>query len=126
MRLNIDCVRNILLVIEDQPLGHYLSGAELVEKLPTYSPDDVTYCCIKLHEAGFLSVIHASTLTRSYPQIVEIRDISYQGHQFLENIRKEETWTKVKGAGSKVGSFSLDVLKEIAKQFVLSEIRTLF
>ena len=37
------------------------------------------------------------------------------GHRFLENIRSDTNWEKVKSVAKKAGSFSADVIIEIAK-----------
>ena len=122
MKLNVDCCRSILLAVEEQELGQYFTGPMLFNKLSNYSPEDITYCCVKLDEAGLLDVLTTHTLSSRFPEVMEVKDITYYGHQFLENIHKEESWSKVKITASKVGSFSLEVLKEIAKQVALSEI----
>ena len=115
MMLNPDCVRTILLEVEKTKIGDRLKLHNLCEQLPEYEKDDLWYTCLKLQEAGFLHVITTTTLGSPMPVIIEIKDISYQGHEFLNSIRADANWGKVKDVAKKAGVFSLKMLGEIAQ-----------
>ena len=40
MKLNIDCVRDVLLLIEEQPFNTELGIKSISERLPNYSVDE--------------------------------------------------------------------------------------
>lgn len=131
MKLDMDCVRDILLCIEsntglhqkcyflDVPqmesvtsvIGDSLLPVPEYQKslMETYSNDvlfyHVRYCC----RAGL------AEFDKNPPtyQIV-ISDLSVSGHEFINNIRDPKVWKNLKTAGSSVGSVGLDVLKQVA------------
>lgn len=41
--------------------------------------------------------------------------ITYEGHQFLESVRKDENWRKTKEVCGKVGNFTLQAIKTVAE-----------
>lgn len=106
MRLNPDCMRDILLVAEDHlPLNDSLPMTDLISLLPNYSEDELTYTCLKLKEGGFLKIFDIP-VNRGFI-VNEIQQLTYEGHQFLENIRDQSTWNKVKQKLPLLGSSSL-------------------
>ena len=123
LKLNKDCVRSILLAVEDKELGMQLTLDQLKEQLPDYSLDDVHYCCLMLKEAELLDILTYNTLGSTIPQICRINELTYYGHEFLDDIRPDSTWNKVKDVASKTGASSLRALKEIAISTVTSIIQ---
>nr|WP_242824480.1 DUF2513 domain-containing protein [Clostridium sp. MD294] len=93
--------------------GKDLTVPELQEKIPNYSEDELQYHCIKLVEGNFLD---ASTIEylRSPKRIFRINDLTYEGHQFLANIRSDTTWNKTKEVAKNIGIDSLQAIKDIA------------
>jgi hypothetical protein len=55
-KLNIECIRDIMLALEDKPYKETYDVSTLHEHLPQYSNDELEYCCYKLYEAGFLEL----------------------------------------------------------------------
>ncbi|MBG9981861.1 DUF2513 domain-containing protein [Aerococcaceae bacterium DSM 111020] len=48
-----------------------------------------------------------------------IKDITYVGHEFLNNIRDAKIWSKTKSTVNKFSSVSLDVLATVANKLIL-------
>lgn len=115
MTFNIDCARDILLAAEKLDFGQTLSLRTLTEQLPNYSSNELSYVCLKLSEAGFLSVVTKKMNANLF--VVRINDISYEGHQFLANIRNDSTWQKIKATALSLGSVSIPVLQEVAANY---------
>ena len=73
MKLNPDCMRDILLVMEDIPYDESLSFSKLSNELTSYNEDALRYSCLKLYEAGFIEVLkretNHGTLTVSYTHL---------------------------------------------------------
>lgn len=122
MKLNIDCMRAILLEVENVSYGKSLPFQSLVSELPNYSTDDISYSVLKLKEAEY---IKASTLNAdNTTMIIAINDITYNGHQFLESIRDNNVWKKTKAIASKIGATSVSAITQIASSVVASIIKS--
>lgn len=119
MKLNPDCMRHILLEIEDTPFQQQISLNHLHSALSKYSQDEIDYALIKLHEAGFINARIDTYLSGAYN--ITIYDISYNGHQFLDNIRSNKVWNTTKKVASDIGSTSVQAITQIATG-VISEI----
>lgn len=126
MQLNSDCVRDTLLAIEEAGFYETLKFNELCEKLPQYNFEDIWYTCLKLKEGGYLDVLTLETLNCPKPQIARIKDITFQGHEFLNSVRGETNWEKTKDIAKKTGAFSLKALSSIAQGVVTAAINSQF
>ena len=51
-----------------------------------------------------------------------IIDITYFGHEFIEQIKDDNNWNKVKDVAKKVGSSSIDILLQIAAGVLTNKI----
>lgn len=122
MKLNNDCIRDILVSVESLDFGESWIITDLSEKLPDYTEDQLEYHCIQLVNAGFLEA-SVYTPLGSPTYIRQINDLTYQGHQFLADIRSEDTWNKTKSIAKSVGSESLHAIKDIAAGIVTSAIQ---
>jgi len=47
-------------------------------------------------------------------------DLTYQGHQFLDEIRSDNVWNKTKETAKSIGSFSVNTLSTIATGVITS------
>ena len=114
MKLDNDCVRAVLLAVENASRGQ-LRLPFLCEQLPQYDEDTLNYTCLKLTEGGFLdSEIH-SVPGETFPVLIWINSMTYQGHEFLDTIRDDTNWGKVKATAKKAGVFSMKALAEISQ-----------
>jgi len=111
MKLDKDLVREILLQVEasTRPLG----WVEL--DFPDRPDEDISYQVQKLNEAGFL---HADELTSSSGYEWKARQLTYEGHEFLDTVRDSEVWRTTKETAKKVGSASVEVLFAIGKSVI--------
>lgn len=92
--------------------GKFISMSNLSE----YDKNESIYTLKKMVEAGYIQA--------TFPNNIDfvIEDITYSGHQFLDNIRDPEIWSKTKVAASKVAGVSLSVIGELASSFVRQSI----
>ena len=51
---------------------------------------------------------------RSPSSVYKIEDLTYEGHQFLADIRSDTTWNKTKETAKNIGTESLHAIKDIA------------
>lgn len=114
MKLNPDCVRDILFVVEEySTYSNDVSEDKLYEKLiPKYSQEEILYHVRQCEHSGlFLKVQH-------YFGGFSIQDLSPYRHQFINDILQDTNWNRTKDIAKNVGSFSLDVLKDISSQVI--------
>ena len=123
MKLNPDCIRDILVATESMEYNSAYTLSKLHEKLPDYSEDELNYHCLQLIDAGFLNAKSINVMGCVTPQLWRIFDLTYSGHQFLADIRSDTTWNKTKEIAKSVGSESLHALKDIAVGVVTSAIQ---
>ena len=112
MKLNPDCIRDILFVVENN--ATYSNDEETIFKELDlkYPREEILYHVRQCEHSGlFLQVVH-------YFGGFSIQDLSPYGHQFINDIRQDNNWSKTKEIAKSVGSFSLDVLKDISSQVI--------
>lgn len=113
MKLNLDCMRDILIEMEKSEYGEPLYPSRIYKALPQYSEDEINYSIVKMKEAGF---IKAATQSRMEYDTVVVRldDITYQGHQFLADVRSDTIWNKTKSILNEIGSTSISSVIQVA------------
>lgn len=111
MRLNPDCVRDILLTVEEHSgVKRFISLPHpTFERLQKYSDSEVLYHIRQCDLAGFLYKVQPFGNDR-----LLIHDLTPKGHEFLADVRKDSIWNKTKETAESVGSSSLSALAQIA------------
>lgn len=122
MKLNLDCVRSILLAVEEKPFNQTYSLNVLCGKIPNFSRDEIHYCCLMLYEAEFLELITFPMIRSNVPGIKSICELTFAGHEFLEGIRPKNQFNKIKEYCQKTGSFSFGFIADISKEFLKDSI----
>lgn len=112
MKLNINCIRDVLLELENFPMGVYCVQS-FQDALSKYETDDVIYSLYKLSEAKYINAITGMTQD-GRPHINAVYDITFQGHEFLANIKPKKNWEKLSSALKQIGSASFEVLSSAA------------
>lgn len=117
MKLDINCVRSVLLATETLDYGEQLLFQEFFKKpqLEGYSEDAVQYTCLKLTEAGYLTA-QVVRYIHHPDRVTKIIDLTYNGHEFLNTIRSDKVWEKISSTAKSAGVFSLKGLVEIGVQ----------
>lgn len=119
LKLNHDCVRDLLLTIEETlPLDAtaLTTGLHQHENLMKYEYDEIVYCIVKLREAGFVETV-GQDLTSRVGRVIKVRGLTYSGHLFLDNIRESTRWRKVKEKASSAGVVALNVMAGLAESY---------
>lgn len=116
MKLNHECVRDLLLYIEENL--NYNDELEVNNlKLNNYSVEELLYTSQKLAEAGYINCDNSIYIDDEYP-IVFINSISYKGHQFLDTVRDNQVWTNTKKVLSFLKSASIEITSETAAKVI--------
>lgn len=116
MKLSHDCVRDLLLAVENNnsrtawiPIERIAEREQLFEK--GYTLDDLEYTAECLSDAGY--IIANITFEGG-----AIQRLTMSGHELLDNIRDPLIWTKAKEISSNLASVSVRTLFELGVQLV--------
>ncbi|EUJ27768.1 Uncharacterised protein [Listeria grayi] len=112
MKLNPDCVKDVLLSIEENVgLEEHLRNINELKLSDLYSDEDITYTLLKLDEANFIHFSHTSGSNSFYS--LSIGNMTYEGHNFLDTVRDPSRWEKVKQKAASVGGVSIPILQQL-------------
>ncbi len=124
MRLNPDCIRDLLFAIEElsDPNSIILSSQLAnLDSLSKYSNDEINYHLQQLNWSGYIvTPIKNKWIDGTFL----VTDLSPLGHEFISDIRKDTNWNKVKSISKEVGTSTLNSLKTIAEEVISSAIKT--
>lgn len=142
MKLNLDCIRQILLCVEENTglrkscffIDSGLEEAETIignspippqdyqtQLLKKYDNDELIYHVAYCVEAGLVSTNQPLGLYQTI-----ITNLTPKGHDFLENVRDNKIWSGVKSIASKVGSRSLESVIQISSNVLTELIKSQF
>ena len=134
MKMDPDCIRDILLQTEERfviiPLPYLNFDTYKMEdpeplpkgKYPHIYQYDMKKLIYHVELAAEMDFIKLNDLKDIY----KIEDLTAQGHLLLADIRNEDVWSKTKDIAKKTGTSSLDALKQIAVNVVSSIITNYF
>lgn len=116
LKLNHDCVRDLLLTIEELdsrtqwvPIEEIADRSNLSRK--GYTLDELSYTAVCLTDRDYIKAeitFEGGTINR----------LTMDGHNFLDNIRDPFVWKETKKAASKLTSVSIGMLSEISIGFI--------
>ncbi len=121
MKINLDCVRDILISIEEYPEPMKLYINDFAKRLPKYGLKEIYYCCLRLYEGGYINSNSEGFINSEY-HTTTIGDLTFFGHEFLANIKNDTIWNKVKNVAFKVGSYSFDAITKISAGIIDKDI----
>lgn len=113
MKLDHECVREILLHLEDNLGLDYMHANEI--ELKDYPQDVINYSVMRLIEADYLI---ADIESADDEVDITISTITWKGHEFLDTVRDKEVWKKTKGFLSKFASVSLQFTEKVAADVI--------
>ncbi len=114
MILKHDCVRDTMLYLEENlTLDNIITTSAI--KINKYDIDDIIYTIKMLNDAGY---INAKYCGYDNKPIYSISSLTWDGHQFLDNIRDNDIWKETKSKVSKITSVSLPIIQQVAAQLI--------
>lgn len=105
MKLNPDCVRDVLLALEsilevndDGILDQNITFFHLrqCKMLESYSDAEILYTIEKLCQGGFINPVTDDSEDGFSFTFYGTHGITYQGHEFLGTIRPQKIWDEIK------------------------------
>lgn len=122
MLLSCDCVRDVLLAVEDLSQVYVAGDNALVftqitpkaicEKVNQYSEEEIYYAAYMLCDAGYLRGLLKKDM--SGKTSISILHITYAGHTFLDSVRDVQRWNSAKRVLSSIRDYSLSALQAVA------------
>lgn len=120
MRIDNDCIRDILFVIEENSTSEQACYMDEFEtsypRLANYNNDKLKYHIRYLLMKGLIF--------RPDERTVNLYDLLPDGHEFLANIRNDNNWNKILSVSSSIGFASLKVISAIAEGVATAAINT--
>jgi len=106
MKRDMDKVRSLLLALEEREQPYFLTmSPELLGGIE--NPSEMVEYLLMLTSGGLLEEKQRSTYR-----------LTWKGHEFIDSIRDPEIWRKTKDGATKVGSWSVKLLGDIATGFI--------
>ncbi|WP_312048009.1 DUF2513 domain-containing protein [Anaerotignum sp.] len=127
MKLDYDCVRDILISLESllqfgkrfEAPSISLKQLSSYNQMQCYSEQNIVYCTQKLTEAGLIKVriLEANNLIYD----ISYNSITFSGHQYLDSIRSNAVWEKTKSSFLEKGiSLTFDLIIKAAPKIALA------
>lgn len=125
MKLNQDCVRDIMLFIEKNvTFGMFLHLNDFIESsdLKKYDSKTIKYTLGKLDETKFL---HSNaTWIDNNLVMFSTGMLTWDGHKFLDTIRDSKVWSTTKSVTEKLASVSMSMIESISAQVISNIIKS--
>ena len=116
VKRDMDLIREILFKIEDKN-----DLVLRVIELPERDYETVSRYVELLYDNGFIDGDKRRDYSQSFSEIL-VKDLSWDGHDLLDLIRSQDVWDKTKQGVIDAKSFSLDLLKSLAKGYAKTKI----
>jgi hypothetical protein len=120
MKRDMDLIRGLLLKLESFPMemgGVYsLQPSDLV--IEGYSEHQIEYHLSLLREIGLIEC------PGSQPMLgITFSGLSWAGHDYVDAVRDPAIWRKTKQGAEAAGGFTVDLLLELAKGLIRTQIK---
>ncbi|HTV34223.1 MAG TPA: DUF2513 domain-containing protein [Methylocella sp.] len=124
MKRDMDLIRELLLRFEalDIPPGvvRMLHPSNPFFAVEGFTDREIGHHLRMLVSAGFVET--AGSMPFGHDGSIVFRQISWQGHDFLDSVRDPKIWEKTKSGAEAAGGFTVDLLKDLAKGFIRKQI----
>lgn len=116
MKLNHECVRDLLIYLEDELLFTSNLCANDI-KIDPHESADIVYAVAKLSESKYIEASQISYSFETMP-IFHIQSITWNGHKLLDNIRDENVWKKTKSIVAQFSSVSIGIIDNVSNRII--------
>jgi Hypothetical protein (DUF2513) len=118
MKRDMDLIRDILLWIE----AHVPPTTAKYPDIIGFEPEAIGYHLVLLLDGQYVIGSCMNTKTSAYPNVI-VQRLSNTGHDYLDQIRDPEVWKNTKKAAESAGGFTLELLGDLAKGFIKTQIK---
>lgn len=113
MQRDMDLVRQILLALEEHPKGFAPENL----KINGYGEDQIGYHAYIMGQAGLIEVADSTNLGSSGPEAL-IKNLTWEGHEFIDSAREPQRWAQAKEVLHKAGGASFKVWTAVLTELV--------
>ncbi|HLO32744.1 MAG TPA: DUF2513 domain-containing protein [Anaerolineales bacterium] len=114
MKRDMDLARKILLMVEQQPTYRQ----KITLDIPGYSSEEISYHVLLLAEANLIETEISSRQSAEYKP----KRLTWEGHEFLDAVKQDARWKKVKDVMEDVGGFVFEIAKPVAISLIKQQI----
>jgi hypothetical protein len=119
MKRDWDTVRELLLSIEQTGPGEEVESETYGDRRA-----EISYHLVLLHEAGLIDAIVDPTLEDPIPAVSVLR-LTWDGHEFLDAIRADTVWQRLKGSIARSGvALTFETVKALAIDFTKEQVKS--
>lgn len=122
MKLNHECIRKLMLLIEENLNYSVYIDTKDVE-IKGFTTEEIVYTADKLLEAGYITANRNAYLGGDHIPDIDIKSITWEGHKFLDSVRDNTVWKKTKEITSKFSSVSISMIEHIASNVIIEIIK---
>lgn len=115
MKLNHDCIRDVLKQVENDM--HFTEMKQSLSlNIDGYSHDEVTYTLMLLVDSGYV----VGDIRKYNDGAVNVlyKHLTMKGHELLDNIRDDNVWKSTKEKLNKISSVSIGIINDVASQII--------
>lgn len=122
MRLNDDCCRDILLLLEETPQGKPLLLDDMMQVFPQYTKIEIYESAKDIHDRGFCkSGKGADPVAPDFiPPAYYLLSITPRGRDYANTIRPPTNFEKLKRASAEMGKGVFDFMREVTKEVLVT------
>lgn len=131
MKLNPDCVKDVMIFLEDN-LGIERNRFREVSFLSIwknfsdqYTEDDLLYSLFQLEKSGYIVADFSEDIVYNKFTLSDVLYITPKGHDLISSTKTKGAWPATKKILSSLGSVSLSVIEAISSGVASSIIETM-
>lgn len=120
MKRNFEIIRALLFYFESKDTSEAIENPQI----DCFESRSITYHCRLLYDAGFLRC--EPVKSASGDRIIRVIpfELTWDGHEFLDKIRTDTTWNKIRSYSMNKGLvLSFSVITELAKKYTLDAMK---
>jgi hypothetical protein len=118
MRRDPNLIRGLLLKLEEQPSGLEFTPDEEAIAVEGYDAEQIEEHFIMLADGDLIK-----GSGRADSGGLFFLGLTWEGRDFLDTVRDPVVWEKTKRAADEAKAFSLDMIKDIGKGFIKTQIK---
>lgn len=125
MKLNPDCLRDILLCVEENTSPgqvFYYYSDEPPKELSKYSHEEILY---HIQQCDIYNLF-VGCMFYDINDEIEIFDLTPKGHQFVDNIRSKNVWNSAQKILKKTGNMSINAIFQVVTSVVSNIVKDQF
>lgn len=119
MKLNIECMRDVLVSMDRDFNLETTTLEELSRKIPQWSRTEIEYSVLKLTEGKFIYGKESKTpKERTWSCVDPIYGVTRAGYNFLFAIKNETVWKEIKNEIERVGGFTTSIIQKLGEKIL--------